>query len=637
VVWVPYCLATTLDLDISDKARRSLGEMDDLPLCDDPDNFEGPFLRAWEQTFVIPVQRLLSMRKTGMLTKSITLTCSSGSDAPVTIGPVAFNDGGYQRFQEELGKRVRLEKDPQDESLFVVESHSDFACSPSLKGSFRIKGDSTPGRKADSSGLRAVPRIHSRGSMSSPAPEKQGNSFTKFLNNLSFGKSSRTLNEGSPGDSPRPDGESGTVQLEQIKRSASLLERPKPEPLPEAPRERGPPLSGEQWRDLFRDGVLSEEKMQDAREVVFRGGVEEEVRAELWLYLLGVDNVGSTEEERAEKRKALRAEYAVYKGQWESITERQRMQFAKFRDRVHRIDKDVHRTDRNIELFSDEKGEGMATLRKILITYAFFNFDLGYCQGMSDVVASLYFVLRDEALSFWALVYMMDTRLGSHFARDQKGMTEELALLGSLVKHSDSELHLRLESADALNFFFCFRWCLVHFKREFPFAEVIRLWDVLWSCPFSSEWHLFIACTLLRLSLAPQIKSRPLGYDDVLKFVNEMSGVVDLDRALAWTAHHYDQMVEALGAGGSATGVVGRYPSLQQLLHAEAEACSHGTPTDPVVGQESPQSDVSSRHRQTVHRPPKRSITGASYLQLLADAATGDLPSLRLLAMSERR
>eukprot|EP00756_Hemistasia_phaeocysticola_P016991 Hpha_TRINITY_DN15511_c1_g1::TRINITY_DN15511_c1_g1_i4::g.103771::m.103771/K20168/TBC1D15; TBC1 domain family member 15 len=647
VVWLPYCLAMTLEPGtLSAKARRSLGEMDDLPLCDDPDSFDGPFLHAWEQTCAVPTRRLLTIRKTGMLTKSLTLTCDSGSGTPITIGPFAFNDGGYQKFHEELGKRVRLERDPQDENLFTCDGHSDsvqsppVTRSPSLKGSFRMKNDSiSVWRRNDSNGLRAFPRGDSVAT--SPAPEKQGNSLAKFLN-FSFRTASagarvppEPLNQ-SPNDSPRVEGDTpgvGTPQAELAKkRFSGIFERPKPEPLPEAPQERGPPLNREQWEGFFTDGVLSEENWNEARGIVFRGGVQEEVRAELWLYLLGVDEVGSTPEERVQRREELREEYAIYKGQWESITERQRLQFAKFRDRVHRIDKDVHRTDRNQELYSDDKGEGMTTLRKILITYAFFNFDLGYCQGMSDVVASLYFVLRDEVLSFWAFVHMMDTRLGSHFARDQRGMTQELSLLGSLVKHSDAELHSCLESADALNFFFCFRWCLVHFKREFPFGQVLCLWDVLWSCPFSSEWHLFVACTLLRISLAPQIQSRQMGYDDVLKFVNEMSGLVDLERALAWTAYHYDQMVEAVRATGSLAGVPGQ-PSLQQLLDAAAEPSPSRsrTPTDPAPGDDSPLSETSIRDRP-VNRPPKRSSerAGAS-VQFLVDTAVQECPHLRLL------
>ena len=37
------------------------------------------------------------------------------------------------------------------------------------------------------------------------------------------------------------------------------------------------------------------------------------------------------------------------------------------------------------------------------------------------------------------------------------------------------------ESHDSGNFYFCFRWILIHFKREFHFHEIHRLWEVSYS------------------------------------------------------------------------------------------------------------------------------------------------------------
>ena len=45
------------------------------------------------------------------------------------------------------------------------------------------------------------------------------------------------------------------------------------------------------------------------------------------------------------------------------------------------------------------------------------------------------------------------------------------------------------ESHDSGNFYFCFRWLLIAFKREFSFSDIMRLWEVcvfyihLWPMP----------------------------------------------------------------------------------------------------------------------------------------------------------
>lgn len=107
-----------------------------------------------------------------------------------------------------------------------------------------------------------------------------------------------------------------------------------------------------------------------------------------------------------------RREYEVYKHQWQSITPVQEARFHKFRDRRHRIgnvaflcipilallmrcfclfllrqticlplyfhaEKDVFRTDRHVPLFAEEGCPALTNLSDILLTYAFYNFDLG--------------------------------------------------------------------------------------------------------------------------------------------------------------------------------------------------------------------------------------------------------------------
>ena len=40
-------------------------------------------------------------------------------------------------------------------------------------------------------------------------------------------------------------------------------------------------------------------------------------------------------------------------------------------------------------------------------------------------------------------------------------------------------------------------WVLIAFKREFPFHDVLRLWEVLWTDYYSNNFVLFIALAIL--------------------------------------------------------------------------------------------------------------------------------------------
>lgn len=95
-------------------------------------------------------------------------------------------------------------------------------------------------------------------------------------------------------------------------------------------------------------------------------------------------------------------------------------------------------------------------------------------------------------------------------------MKQQLLTLQQLIEVMDPELFRHLEKADALNLFFCFRWVLIAFKREFPFNDVLRLWEVLWTDYYSKDFVLFIALAVLE-SHRDMILRYLVEFDEILK------------------------------------------------------------------------------------------------------------------------
>ncbi|KAI9010621.1 hypothetical protein DFJ74DRAFT_710868 [Hyaloraphidium curvatum] len=241
------------------------------------------------------------------------------------------------------------------------------------------------------------------------------------------------------------------------------------------------------------------------------------------------------------------------------------------RERRYRIEKDVVRTDRNIPFFAGdrtkvieggrEEGAGdasdassafaefdedeappnipgvsvagwntnLAILRDILVTYAYREFSLGYVQGMSDLLAPVLAVVRDEVEAFWCFVGFMEF-VKANFARDQVGMRTQLLDLERLVKFLDPKLHNHLERIDGLNFFFCFRWLLIWFKREFDFTDIMRLWEVLWSRHLTAHFHLFFAVAILQWKREELLACK--AFDELLKCINELNGKIPMEETL---------------------------------------------------------------------------------------------------------
>jgi len=176
--------------------------------------------------------------------------------------------------------------------------------------------------------------------------------------------------------------------------------------------------------------------------------------------------------------------------------------------------------------------EHIDRLAGILLTYNFHEKELGYVQGMSDLCAPLYVVMAaDEEMTFWCFVKFMN-RMKKNFLRDQSGMKKQLSTFQELIEVMDPELFRHLEKTDGLNLFFCFRWILIAFKREFPFDDVLRLWEVLWTDYYSDQFVLFVALAILE-SHRDMILRYLVEFDEILKYCNELSMTIELDSTLA--------------------------------------------------------------------------------------------------------
>ncbi|KAK2967335.1 hypothetical protein RJ640_017055 [Escallonia rubra] len=330
---------------------------------------------------------------------------------------------------------------------------------------------------------------------------------------------------------------------------------------------RQPPLGPEEWATfLDSEGRVTDEKA--LRKRIFYGGVENNLRKEVWTFLLGYHAHDSTYAEREYLVLIKKSEYETIKNQWQSITQDQAKRFTKFRERRGLIEKDVVRTDRSLSFYEGDDNPNVNLLRDILLTYSFYNFDLGYCQGMSDLLSPILFIMKDESESFWCFVSLME-RLGPNFNRDQNGMHSQLFALSKLVELLDVPLHNYFKQNDCLNYFFCFRWILIQFKREFEYERTLRLWEVLWTHHLSEHLHLYVCVAILK-RYRRKIMGEQMDFDTLLKFINELSGQIDLDAILK----DAEALCICAGEHGAASIPPGTPPSLPLdtgLLYAQQD------------------------------------------------------------------
>lgn len=319
-----------------------------------------------------------------------------------------------------------------------------------------------------------------------------------------------------------------------------------------APGFRRAPVTRKEWDSFFDRLGRLKITVDEVKTAVFHGSVDvsegEGLRGEVWLYLLGVFPWDLSTEERDIIVSSFVSSYVEMRSKWSGDMAKHKTNDF-FKDQVSRINKDVKRTDRDVEIFrgeaeaSDEEEDGellsssefnnphLFNLRLILLTFNEYYPNLGYVQGMNDLLSPLYICLYDyvgsnpvhhEALTFWAFTKVMEN-LEKNFLRDQSGIKQQMETLNEMIQLMMPEFHAYLVEIHATHLFFLFRMLLVWFKREFAVLDdVLAIWDVLFTNFYLSQYNLFVVLAVLHKH--QKIMRDFLKEDyEVLKYVNDLA------------------------------------------------------------------------------------------------------------------
>ncbi|XP_007957791.1 TBC1 domain family member 16 [Orycteropus afer afer] len=234
------------------------------------------------------------------------------------------------------------------------------------------------------------------------------------------------------------------------------------------------------------------------RKAIFFGGIDVSIRGEVWPFLLHYYSPESTSEAREALRTQKRKEYLDIQQRRLSMTPEEHQEF--WRRVQFTVDKDVVRTDRGNQFFRGEDNPNVESMRRILLNYAVYNPAVGYSQGMSDLVAPILAEVLDEADTFWCFVGLMQNTIFVSSPRDED-MEKQLLYLRELLRltHTRFYQHLVSLGEDGPQMLFCHRWLLLCFKREFPEAEALRIWEACWAHYQTDYFHLFICVAIVAI------------------------------------------------------------------------------------------------------------------------------------------
>ncbi|PKA53477.1 hypothetical protein AXF42_Ash020900 [Apostasia shenzhenica] len=191
-----------------------------------------------------------------------------------------------------------------------------------------------------------------------------------------------------------------------------------------------------------------------------------------------------------------------------------------------------------------------ARLVAVLEAYALHDPEIGYCQGMSDLLSPIVAIMEEDDEAFWCFVGFMK-KARHNFRLDEVGIRRQLRIVSKIIKFKDPHLYRHLEKLQAADCFFVYRMVVVLFRRELGFEQTLCLWEVMWADQSAiragfgkSAWarirlrapptddlllYAIAACVLQRRKL---IIERYCSMEEILRECNNMAGQLDVWKLL---------------------------------------------------------------------------------------------------------
>ena len=139
-------------------------------------------------------------------------------------------------------------------------------------------------------------------------------------------------------------------------------------------------------------------------------------------------------------------------------------------------------------------------------------------------------------------------------------MKRQLDNLTEILKHTDPVFYNYLDSKESGNLYFCFRWLLIWFKREFSYGDTMRLWEVLWTKNPCKNFHLLFCAALLDTEKSAIVENK-YGFTEILKHINDMSHRIDLDKTLAKAQGIYQALAKDVTVNERLVNILGLAPT----------------------------------------------------------------------------
>lgn len=220
-----------------------------------------------------------------------------------------------------------------------------------------------------------------------------------------------------------------------------------------------------------------------------RAGIPEALRCRVWQKLAGTEN--ATE-----------------------LMERYRILITKETSCETVIQRDLNRTFPAHKFFKDTGGSGQDSLYKVSKAYAVHDSEIGYCQGLSFISASLLLHMPEEEAFAVLVAFMYHYKLRDLYKLGFEALYLRLYQLNRLLKEQLPDLWDHFEQNGVETHMFASQWFLTLFTARFPLFFVFHVLDLFLLDGLTVLFQ--VAMTLLYICKKDLLE---LDFEGILKYI----------------------------------------------------------------------------------------------------------------------
>ncbi|KAI9499356.1 rab-GTPase-TBC domain-containing protein [Zychaea mexicana] len=221
----------------------------------------------------------------------------------------------------------------------------------------------------------------------------------------------------------------------------------------------------------------------------------------------------------------------------EELREQYKSLLSKPSQHERQIDLDIARTMHGHIMFRQRYGQGQRALFNVLRAFSGFDTEVGYCQGMTNIVAMLLMYCEEER-SFTALVHMF-LRDGLHdlFIAGFPALMESFYIQEQLVERYMPKLHHHLMNVGLSSDAYATRWYITLFTGGVvSYQTLLRIWDVYFLVGFDIFY--FVAIALLKTHQDQLLTGE---FDQCITLLGSTMTVPDDDRFMKLVKRLYER------------------------------------------------------------------------------------------------